>query len=306
MRKILLLIFILFFSMNLNKAQSQTEPHETQQFKDYWYSGKAEITSYNLSQARYGENHDGYAVLIFVTEDFSKTKQVKLDYPSQNKNDSIKILKLNLVKKFNTGIYKYSIMESVFTPVDLKKFPNSLKLTSSSQEWCGHTFTQLNFKNNSFAVNQFSYFESDGDRNFHIKKAFLEDELWTRIRLDPFSLPTGKIKLIPSLLISRLKHEGLEIVDANAILIKLPNSKNGKEILQYNLEFPDSKRLFKINFNRDFPHEIISWEEKYKSGFGPDSKKLTTKAVKNKSLFIDYWNKNSIVDVALRKQLGIE
>ncbi|MDP7238046.1 MAG: hypothetical protein QGI34_15090, partial [Candidatus Latescibacteria bacterium] len=40
-------------------------------FGDYWYQGKAEITSYTLKQARYGEIHDGHVVLIFVTEDFS-------------------------------------------------------------------------------------------------------------------------------------------------------------------------------------------------------------------------------------------
>ena len=48
-------------------------------FKNYWYQGKAEVASYKLEQARYGEMRDGHAVLVFVTEDFSKSKQVKLD-----------------------------------------------------------------------------------------------------------------------------------------------------------------------------------------------------------------------------------
>ncbi|MEM1407815.1 MAG: septum formation inhibitor Maf, partial [Bacteroidota bacterium] len=42
------------------------------EFNNYWYAGKAEITSYELKQSRYGEVHDGEAVLIFVTEPFSK------------------------------------------------------------------------------------------------------------------------------------------------------------------------------------------------------------------------------------------
>jgi len=42
----------------------------SQEFKDYWYAGKAEISSYKLEQARYGELRDGTAALIFVTEDF--------------------------------------------------------------------------------------------------------------------------------------------------------------------------------------------------------------------------------------------
>lgn len=42
----------------------------SQEFKSYWYSNEAEITSYKLEQARYGEMRDGTAVLIYVTEPF--------------------------------------------------------------------------------------------------------------------------------------------------------------------------------------------------------------------------------------------
>ena len=49
------------------------------QFKDYWYAGKAEITSYKLEQARYSELRDGKAVLVYVTEPFLPKAQVKSD-----------------------------------------------------------------------------------------------------------------------------------------------------------------------------------------------------------------------------------
>lgn len=302
------LLLILFFSSFSLELRAESEPHNTQSFKDYWYAGKAEITSYKLKQARYGEHHDGYALLIFVTEDFSKNKQVKLDDPYSAKDDAVKVLKLNLVKKFNTGIYKYSIMESIFTPVDLINYPNTVKLTSSSQEWCGHVFTQLNLNDSSYDVNQYSYFESEGDKNFSLNKTILEDEIWTRIRINPKSLPLGEISLLPSLLISRLKHQELQVVKANASLGEIPGiaGQPGKVLMQYKLEFPDSNREFKITFDKNFPHEIISWEEKYKSGFGPIAKTLITKAEKNKSLFTDYWNKNKTLDITLRKELGIE
>ena len=59
----------------LTVASSSEKPLEesrnlSQEFKDYWYAGTAEITSYNLKQARYGEIHQGTAVTVFVTEDF--------------------------------------------------------------------------------------------------------------------------------------------------------------------------------------------------------------------------------------------
>ena len=47
-------------TQNLAISKSQTEiatpkTELTSEFKDYWYSGEAEITSYKLEQARYGE-----------------------------------------------------------------------------------------------------------------------------------------------------------------------------------------------------------------------------------------------------------
>ena len=113
-------------------------------FSSYWYQGKAELTSYELEQARYGEIHPGHAVLIFVTEDFSKRKQVKLDIPSRAGNDAVSVLKCNFTKKFMTGIYPYSMMASVFSPVEVEEYPHALKVSTSTQEWCGHTYLQLN------------------------------------------------------------------------------------------------------------------------------------------------------------------
>ena len=73
-----------------------------EQFRKYWYSGRAEISRFDLEQARYGEIHKGDAVLIFVTETLNHDTQVKADTPRQ---DDIPVLKLNFTRKFYTGIY---------------------------------------------------------------------------------------------------------------------------------------------------------------------------------------------------------
>ncbi|MEQ8425026.1 MAG: hypothetical protein RIA63_09970, partial [Cyclobacteriaceae bacterium] len=39
----------------------ETGLYATEQFKDYWYAGKAEVNAYNLDQSRYGENRPGKA-----------------------------------------------------------------------------------------------------------------------------------------------------------------------------------------------------------------------------------------------------
>jgi hypothetical protein len=103
-------------------------------FNDYWYQGKAEITAYAVEQERYGEIRKAEQVNIFVTEDFSARKQVKLDDPAAAGADRVPVLKLNTVRRYHTGIYDYSMMQSVFTPVSGDK---TLKTTCSVQDWCG-------------------------------------------------------------------------------------------------------------------------------------------------------------------------
>ena len=71
--------FLFLLLLACGTTTSQDRVAYSQAFRDYWYDGKAEITSYALQQARYGELHTGEAVLVFVTEPFSKSKQVKLD-----------------------------------------------------------------------------------------------------------------------------------------------------------------------------------------------------------------------------------
>lgn len=298
---VLLCLGLIFSTSCTADAEMESVNHEN--FSNYWYQGKAEITSYALKQARYGEIHEGYAVTVFVTEPFSKSKQVKLDNPGINKEDSENVLKLNFVRKFNTGVYRYSVMDSVFTPVDLKEHPHSLKLSSSVQEWCGNVYTQLNLRDKSYDVESFSYFETEGDRKFQLGKKFLEDEIWNRIRINPSSLPTGEFEIIPGVLSSRLVHNNLRVETATATLSQVLESE---DTMRYKVIFSESQRELSIEFSSKFPYEIKSWEEKRKSGFGPDAKILTTSAVKKERMLLDYWNKNSLEDVVLRKQLGIE
>jgi len=299
-----LLISPLFIiSEAYGQSQSKRVTADSPEFKSYWNSGKAEITSFKLEQARYGELHSGYSVLVFVTEDFSKQKQVKLDRPGQAGNDKVRILKLNKIKKFDTGIYRYSIMDSVFTPVDITQYPNTLKLSSSSQEWCGNTFSQLNLRDGEYQVESFSYFESDGDRTFNLDNVFLEDELWTRIRIDPDSLPVGKIKIIPDAMASRLTHHELAVENAEASLGR--NTEDPSSLRDYKIYYPEANRSMLVTFKKDFPYEIVSWEETYKSGFGENARVLTTRATADKTLITDYWNKNKPIDRVLREELGI-
>ncbi|MDN3493348.1 septum formation inhibitor Maf [Winogradskyella bathintestinalis] len=262
----------------------------TSEFKDYWYNGEAEITSYKLEQARYGEIRKGTAVLIFVTEDFLPKAQVKADNYSDN---NIPILKLNATKNFNTGLYPYSIMQSTFYPVVNNQ--HALKISASVQEWCGQVYTQLNNRD-KFEIQSHSYFQGEADEKFQLEKTWTENEIWTKLRLDPKSLPTGNIKMIPSLEYLRLKHENFKTYDATARLDKDT----------YTLTYSDLNRTLKINFNPNFPFDIMGWEERFLSGYGDTASVLTTKASKLETLKSDYWTKNNNSDLNLRKTLKLQ
>lgn len=272
------------------------------EFGDYWYQGDAELSSYTLSQARYGELHAGEAVMIFVTEDFSKSRHVKLDYPVKSPADKVGVLKLNMTKTFNTGLYPYSMMTSSFTPIQRLAHPHTLKVATSSQEWCGHTFTQLNLRKNKYALQFNSYFESEGDQSLTLDDVLLEDELWSLIRLDPDALPTGKLKMIPGTMYQRLSHNEWGVVNAEASLE--PADEEG--LMHYTVKYADYKRTLTIQFKKDFPYEIEGWEDTYQSGWGADAPMLTTRAVKKKRIMLDYWTRNRNQDTPLRQELDLD
>ncbi len=259
-------------------------------FKNYWYSSEAEISSYNLEQARYGEIRQGKAVLVYVTEDFLPNKQVKAE--SRNSN-SIPVLKLNATKKFNTGIYPYAVMQSTFYPVS--NTAHAIKVSSSIQEWCGHVYVQLNNRE-QFEVTSHSYFEKEADQFFKMDKAILENELWTQLRIDPKSLPVGNLLMVPAFEFVRLRHVPIKAYKANT---KLKNNT-------YMINYPDLNRTLSITFNPKFPYDILEWEETYKSGFGSNAKILTTRATKIKTIKSAYWQKNSNADKVLRDSLILD
>ncbi len=263
-------------------------PPNKKQFDNYWYAGDAEISSYTLKQDRYGEIHEGTAVMVFVTEPFSPSANTKADRPDDK---SVSVLKLNYTKKFNTGVYPYSMMNSTFFPVENGE--HSLKVSSSSQEWCGHTFMELQNKRN-FQVSVDSYFEGETG-SLSLDKNILEDDLFSMIRINPEALPTGSKQIIPSFFFLRLKH-----VETKAYQANLAVSDSGNGMKAYTINYPALQREVVIHFESAFPYKINSWEDKdLKSG-------RTTTATKINDIKTNYWSRHSNKDLPLRKELGLD
>ena len=140
----------------------------------------------------------------------------------------------------------------------------------------------------------------EGDKKMKLEKSVLEDELWAKIRIDPKQLPQGEFDIIPSTTYARLKHIPFRNEKATAQL------KEDGNKMHYQLSYKNLDRKLNIVFKKAFPHEILSWEESFKSGFGSNAKTLVTKATRKKSILLDYWSRNGNEDLHYRKELGLE
>lgn len=264
-------------------------------FNDYWYSGVAEINRYELKQARYGEIHQGDAVFIFVTEDFMTDTQVK--HERGPRDNAVSVLKINATRTFNTGLYPYSLMTSVFTPVSQPS--DCMKITTSVQEWCGHTYFQMNHRGSSFDISAHSYFQSEADQQIQVAAALTEDGIWNLVRLDPSALPTGLLRIFPGTQFMRLRHQPWRAQEAQGSL------QQGADTWTYELSYPALQRTLTIEFERQFPHQIVAWSEQGPSGFGPQASIMKTEARLTHSIREAYWGMNRHRDRVARERLGL-
>ena len=265
----------------------------SQEYKDYWFNGTAEISSYVLTQARYGELREGQAVTVFVTEPFSISSNTKADNPSAADPS---VLKLNFTKNFNTGIYPYSMMNSSFFPFEDGQ--HSLKVSTSVQEWCGQVHMELKNRE-QFQIDIDSYFEGESKSDLKLEKTLLEDDLWSMIRLRPDNLPQGDFEAIPGFFYLRLKHVESKAYKAVGTLSTTDSTST------YSVSYPDLNRNLSITYKTEFPHQITGWTEEYPEGYS-NPKIMKTEGRLIKSIRSDYWRRNSNQDSVLRDSLGLK
>ena len=264
-------------------------------FQSYWYQGRAELTRYALRQARYGDQHDGEAVLVFVTEDFLPKLQVKQEHGDSP--SAISVLKLNAYRRFYTGIYPYTLMTSSFTPALEPRGP-TLKLSSAIQEWCGHVYTQINRRADGLHAVMHSYFQDDVDQKTTLPIARLEDGLWAQIRIDPSAISVGKQELIPALDYIRMRHKALRAYPAEVTRkSQVETDLVDHPVDALEVKYPALGRDLTIYHEPKFPYVIQAWEE----NVGPQR----TTAVRSRAIIDDYWHHNAASDAWYRDALGL-
>ena len=274
-------------------------------FNEYWYNGLAELNTFQLSQARYGEIREGELAMIFVTEDFLIGKQVKQERPSDA--EVVSVLKMNMDRQFITGIYDYSMMTSVFTPITQHRWQDPIKVSTSSQEWCGHSWTQLNQTQAGYHYHQFSYFEAEADQELDFEKVLIEDGIWNQIRLAPEKIDTGSMQMLPATQFIRLSHLRPKPYEVQISRKEyLGEDMPGEDLKMITLSYPSLERSLEIIYESAAPHFIAGWRETTASGKDKKDSPLTTVAKRKAQLRIDYWNKKGVKDSTYRETLKLK
>ena len=283
----------LLLCVALLAAPLPNPPPYDQAFWSTWGDGQAELAGYELTIPRYNQPRRGTAVTIFVTETFSNALRVKADPGKHPPSDQFPVMKLNLVKDYQTGVYDYNEMISAFValqPVNGRAAGSPAKISFSRQEWCGNTYHQLLFDAKSIRATRHSYFDGDADRQRDLdypSAGVAEDTLllWARGMAAP-SLALGESQTVP-FLPSLPSAKGIEAVWSTAALFHSPKPQSiavpagtfAVEVMTVRL--PDREtRTFYVE--KASPHRVVKWE----SSTGEHAELLKSDRMK-------YWQMNA-------------
>ena len=269
-------------------------------FWEHWGDGQAEISGYALTQPRYGAPRGGEAVLIFVTEDFTRSTRVKSD---GGHGDEYPVLKLNDVRTFQTGIYDYRTMTSAFVALD-GSHPVGVptKVAFSMQEWCGLAHDQIRVDGQTFERTLHSYFDGEADRTDRGKipdHAVFEDTLPIFVRGLAGSLvsPTGSLSvdLMPSRFRDRVEHRNpswrpATIRRGEVHTLEVPAGVF--EVEDWILDAGDRSTTWSVEVEP--PRRIVAW-----------STSDGERAVMTGSLRTPYWQLSGLMDESRRRALGL-
>lgn len=267
-------------------------------FKKRWWDGKAELSGYKVTTMRYGEARAASVVLIYVTENMDRRSWIKDDRGDVPAKHKVPVLKLNRMLKFNTGIYPYSVMTSVFSPLDgqgRERFAPA-KISLGSQEWCGHVHHAVHPKGARYHSRIQSYFSSEGDRAETVTTAagtLYEDALLIQLReLDgPFN--GGKDwsgQLVPTLWSVRKAHQPLRPVAAT--IRRSVGSRDGTPVTRFVVK--RGSLTTTLDVEQAAPRRILGWR-------GSDGEQ----AALLKTTRLAYWKLNKPGGEVYLKQLGL-
>lgn len=273
-----------------------------------WGDGKAEVDTYRLKQDRYGEARDGVVVAIFVTEPWSARSLVKDD--AALGRDRLPVLKVHTLSTFQTGIYDYHMTTSAFVnlqPLNALAAGGTIKVSFSSQEWCGQVFHEITDDGRSASEVVRSYFAGESATRALLREpgpVLVEDAilLWARgLAGPPLPMTTSTVRFQSSLQRARLLHKPVVHED-----VKVSRMASGAEVVVAAGTFTaeryrvvTSDRTIDVVVERGGAGRVLKLETRSSGG----SPEVALELVKSDRL--PYWQLHSKADDTARAQLGL-
>ncbi len=277
------------------------EEWASSEFWDWWGDGQAELSGYRMVVGRYGAPREAELALIYVTEPHDRRTWIKDD--DAEEPHRINVMKLNQNVEFLTGIYPYSVMTSVFAPVDrYRPEPFSpVRIVHAVQEWCGAYSHLLWPGPDRYRSLRLSYFAHEGERVREVEAdgpLLYEDALLVQLReLDgPFAGGGDwEGRLVPELWRLRAGHRGTDPVPARITREAGLHAHQGEEVpvTRFRLQAGEYERVFHVE--RDAPRRILGWS----TSTGEEAELLATER-------LAYWELNRPGDESWREALGLD
>ncbi len=270
------------------------------EFWEWWGDGRAEVAGYRMHVERYGEPREAELALIYVTEPHDRRTWIKDDGAEEPYRTEV--LKLISSATFLTGFYPYSVMTTVFSPVDRYRSEafSPVRISHSVQEWCGSYSHMLFPGSDRFRSLRLSYFAQHGERLLNVAKdpeALYEDALLIQLReLDgPFAEGGDwEGELVPELWRLRAGHGELEPVDARIRREEGVREWGGEEVpvTRFTLVAEGYERVWDVE--RNPPRRVLGW----RTSTGDEAELLESER-------LAYWELNRLGDESVRERIGL-
>jgi hypothetical protein len=214
-------------------------------FQKYWKTQGIESTKFILTQ---DSSTIGEATLSYTLKDFGK------DLP----NGAIPSLSSNFFQKIVQENYNYSENSSAITPLNTPLYAHALSVISSAQSNDGTDFLSFQPEPKSYLFVGRNSIETEKEIHKVTEKGNLEDEIWTKIRMNPDALPQGEIEMIPSLGYWNKIHKS---PSAQEVKAEFKGVENSPKLRIYTLDYPELKRKLEVTFGINPPYHIFKFEE---------------------------------------------
>ncbi len=229
----------------------------------FWDDGLAEVNKYVASRTIYGKERNFEYVLIAVSEDFNKEFSVKTD--DYSREDLYKVIKLNAFASIPTDNYPYHFLTSTF--VDRNNSLSVIKLTQSSQEWCGNTTKEFSPSDTSMQLTYTSYWDGEGAGIKKISNGFLfEDQLHYTLRSLKF---TEGLTFNTQILENQVSSKIGKLVKYNATITVSSSQIMDASLIDYETWLVevqlDGNKTNTYHFDTKFPHTLIqqkTWDNR--------------------------------------------